>query len=208
MGPILIAPCLLILGLRIQSPAKRLAAILLVALTLAVLAPAAAERLRLDRAADLLEATQTLTGGWDRANSSLKLDVELNSTWDLMLFTPESVFIAFFRPLPGDVNTVFGWFAGFENLGLLLLSTWALLRVRFRHFQNPLFIWASALLLTWGLAYSVVAYKDLGSGVRYKLQILPVMLGMIAFLIRRRADQGRTQTRNRNRERQPELAMR
>ncbi len=187
MGPILILPCLLILGLRIQSPAKRLAAVLLVGITLAVLAPAAAERLRLDRAADLLEATQTLTGGWDRANSSLKLDVELNSTWDLMLFTPQSVFIAFFRPLPGDVPTAFGWFAGFENLGLLLLSLWALLRVRLRHFRNPLFLWAVALLITWGLAYSIVAYKDLGTAARFKLQILPVMLGVIAFLLRQSA---------------------
>jgi hypothetical protein len=189
MGPILILPCLLILGLRIQSPAKRIAALLLVGLTLAVLAPAAADRLQLDRAADLLEATRTLTGGWDRANSSLNLDVELNSTWDLMLFTPQSVFIAFFRPLPGDVPTVFGWFAGFENLGLLLLSIWALFSVRLRYFRNPLFLWAVVLLLTWGLAYSIVAYKDLGTAARFKLQVLPIMLSLIVFLLRQSATQ-------------------
>jgi hypothetical protein len=184
MGPILILPCLLIVGLRIQSVTKRIAAVVLVGMTLAVLAPAAADRLRLDRAADLLEATQTLTGGWDRANSSLKLDVELNSTWDLMLFTPQSVFIAFFRPLPGDVANAFGWFAGFENLGLLLLSICAAFHVRLRHFRNPIFLWAVALLTTWGLAYSVVAYKDLGTAARFKLQVLPIMLGLIAFLLR------------------------
>ena len=185
MGPILILPCLLLLSLRIQSPAKRLVAVLLVGLTLAVLAPAAAERLRLDRAADLLETTRALTGGWDRANSSLKLDVEINSTWDLMLFTPQSVFIAFYRPLPGDVPNMFGWLAGCENLGLLVLSILALFRLRLRHFRNPLFLWAVALLVTWGLAYSVVAYKDLGTAVRFKLQILPIMLGLIVFLLRR-----------------------
>jgi len=187
MGPILILPCLLILGLRIQSPAKRLIAVLLVGLTLAILAPAAADRLRLDRGADLLEATRTLTNGWDRANSSLKLDVELNSTWDLLLFTPQSVFIAFFRPLPGDVSNIFGWLAGCENLGLLALSMWALSRVRFRHFRNPVFLWGAALVMTWGLFYSVVAYKDLGTAVRFKLQILPIMLGLIVFLVRRPA---------------------
>jgi hypothetical protein len=185
MGPILILPCLLILGLRIQSPAKRLLAVLLVGLTLAALAPAAADRLQLDRGADLLEATRTLTGGWDRANSSLKLDVELNSTWDLLLFTPQSVFIAFFRPLPGDVPNLFGWFAGCENLGLLLLSLWALFRLRLRHFRNPVFLWGAALVMTWGLFYSVVAYKDLGTAVRFKVQILPIMLGLIVFLLRR-----------------------
>jgi hypothetical protein len=187
MGPILILPCLLILGLRIQSPAKRLIAVLLVGLTLAILAPTAAERLRLDTATDILEATRTVTSGWDRANSSMKLDVELNSTWDLMLFTPQSVFIAFFRPLPGDVANIFGWLAGFENLGLLTLSTLALFRLRLRHFRNPLFLWGVALLTTWGLAYSVVAYKDLGTAARFKLQILPVMLSMIVCLLRQPA---------------------
>jgi hypothetical protein len=39
--------------------------------------------------------------------------------------------------------------------------------------------------MTWGLFYSVVAYKDLGTAVRFKLQILPIMLGLIVFLLRR-----------------------
>ncbi len=210
MGPILILPCLLILGLRIQSTAKRIVAVLLVGLTLAVLAPAAAERLRLDRSADLLEATQTLMSGWDRANSTLRPDVELTSTWDLMLFTPQSVFTAFFRPLPGDVINAFGWFAGFENLGLLLLSIWALFRVKLRNFEKPLFLWAVTLLLTWGLAYSVVAYKDLGAGVRYKLQILPILLGVIAYSIRQshaRRVVHRAPGPNRGREFQPEWML-
>jgi hypothetical protein len=187
MGPMLILPCIVVLIFSLQSPAKRLIAVLLVGLALAALAPAAAERLRLDSAADLLETTRTLTGGWDRANSSLKLDVELDSTWDLVLFTPQSVFIAFFRPLPGDVLNVFGWLAGCENLGLLTLSIAALFRFRLRYFRNPLFLWGTGLVMTWGLFYSVVAYKDLGSVVRYKLQVLPIMLSLIVCILRRPA---------------------
>ena len=185
MGPILIVPSILLLSARIRQSGWRIAAIALVGFALLVLAPATIDRLRLDRAADLLQATRSVTDGWDRANSSLKLDVELNSTWDLLLFTPQSVFIAYFRPLPGDVPNVFGWLAGFENLGLLVLSIWAAFRLRVACFRNHLFLWSLALLATWGLAYSVVAYKDLGTAVRFKLQILPILLGVIGYLVRR-----------------------
>ncbi len=141
-------------------------------------------RLQFDRAADLVEATRTVTAGWDRANSSMRLDAELHSTWDLLLFTPQTMFIAYFRPLPGDIPNLFGWLAGFENLGLLLLSAWAVLRIRLRHFRAHLFIWALALLVTWGTAYSIIAYRDLGAAVRYKLQIIPILLGVIGYLCR------------------------
>jgi len=184
MGPILVLPCLLILGMRIKSLLWRLCAVVLTGIALAVLAPASADRLQLDKAADLLEATRTITAGWDRANSSFGLDVELQSTWDLLLFTPRTVFIAFFRPLPGDIPNTFGLLAGFENLGLLLLSAWALLRVRPRHFRSHIFLWALCLLATWGIAYSVIAYRDLGAAVRYKLQIIPILLGVIGYLCR------------------------
>lgn len=187
MGPILIVPCLFVLGMRIKHIAWRIAAVVAVGLALTTLGPATEERLNLAKTGDFFEATKTMTDGWDRANSSLKVDVELNSLWDLVLFTPESVFIAYFRPLPGDVPNLFGWLAGFENLGLLLASVWALFRLRLACFRNPLFLWGAALLVAWGLTYSLVAYKDLGAAVRYKLQVLPILLGMIGYLVRRPA---------------------
>ena len=65
-----------------------------------------------------------------------------------------------------------------------MVSIWALFHLRLVYFRHQLFLWALALLLTWGLAYSVLSYKDLGSAVHYKLQIMPVLLGMIGFLLR------------------------
>lgn len=185
MGPILILPCLFVLGTRIRHVGWRITAVLLIASALSILAPATIDRLQLDKAADLLEATRTINEGW-RSNSSLQVDAEINS-WDLLLSTPEKVFIAFFRPLPGDVPNLFGTLAGFENLVLLLFSAWALLRLRLRYFRNHMFLWATVLLIAWGLAYSVIAYKDLGTAVRFKLQVLPIMLGMIGYLIRQPA---------------------
>jgi hypothetical protein len=184
MGPILILPCLLILGARIKHIAWRAAAVILVGLALFSLAPLTADRLELDKASDVFEATRNVSRGWERANSSMQLDAAPESLWDLVLFTPESIFIAYFRPLPGDVPNLFGWLAGFENLLLLIVTIWALFRLRLVYFRHQLFLWALALLFTWGLAYSVLSYKDLGSAVRYKLQIMPVLLGMIGFLLR------------------------
>jgi hypothetical protein len=182
MGPILIFPGLFVLGARIRHVGWRITAILLIACALSILAPATIDRLQLDKASDLLEATRTINEGW-RANSSLHVDAELTSVWDLLLSTPERMFIAFFRPLPGDVPNLFGMLAGFENLVLLLLSAWALLRLRLRYFRNHMFLWATVLLITWGLAYSVIAYKDLGTAVRFKLQVLPILLAVIGYLI-------------------------
>ena len=187
MGLILIVPCLFVLGMRIKHIAWRIAAVVMVGLALTTLGPATVARLDLAKTGDFFEATRTKTDGWDRANSSLKVDVKLNSLWDLVLFTPESVFIAYFRPLPGDVPNLFGWLAGFENLGLLLVSIWALFRLRPACFRNPLFLWGAALLIAWGLTYSLVAYKDLGAAVRYKLQVLPILLGTIGYLVRQPA---------------------
>jgi hypothetical protein len=182
MGPILLIPCLLLAGTHIRHAGWKIAALLPIAIGLLFLIPLTFDRLRFDRAADLVEAARTVTAGWDRANSTLRLDSEIQSTWDLLLFTPQSMFIAYFRPLPGDIPNMFGWLAGFENLGLLALSAWAFLRIRLRHFHSHLFIWALAFLGTWGIAYSVIAYKDLGAAVRYKLQIIPILLGVIGYL--------------------------
>ena len=184
MGPILILPCLFVLGIRIKQIAWRMAAVVLVCLALATVGPATIDRLDLDKASDLFDATRTINDSWNRANSSLSGQVELNSTWDVLLFTPEGFFITYFRPLPGDVPHLFGWLAGFENLGLLLLSIWALFRVRLAYFRNPIFLWSVALLLTWGLAYTPIAYRDLGTAVRFKLQIIPVLLGLIGYTLR------------------------
>ncbi|SRR5579884_1854911 len=183
MGPILILPCLLLLGTRIKHLAWRIVAIAIICAALAVLGPATLSRFGLDQTADLVEASRTLATGWDRANSSLAHDVEINSLWDLILFTPQGLFSAYFRPLPGDVANLFGWLAGFENLGLLALSIWAALHFRFSLLKNSFFSWGLGLLITWGLAYSVIAYRDLGSAVRFRLQILPILLGMIGHLL-------------------------
>jgi hypothetical protein len=184
MGPILIVPCVLVIISRLRSMPWRIVTVGLIATALATLGSATVSRLSLQNASGLIEATRAVTDGWENANSSLDRDVELNSAWDLALFAPRGLFDTFFRPLPGDVTNLFGWMAGFENLALLLLSIWAAFRFRIAHLQNSVFLWSLLLLLTWGLAYCLITHRDLGTAVRFKLQILPILVGVIGYLIR------------------------
>ena len=185
LGPILLLPALLLFALRIRQRAWRVTTIVLVVGLLAILAPATASRLDIDPTTDLFASTQSFTRGWDKANSALHPDIELTSLTDLIMFTPQSVFAAYFRPLPGDLPQLFGEIAGVEDLMLLALTAWAALKFRRRYLKNHVFLWAATLLTTWGLAYSLVTYKDLGTAVRFRLQIMPVLLGMVWFLMSR-----------------------
>jgi len=187
MGPILLLPALLLFALKIRHKGWRLLTIVIGIALFAVLAPATMSRLDIDPTVDLFSSTQSFTRGWDKANSALYTDIELNSLTDLILFTPRSVFTAYFRPLPGDLPHAFGLMAGCEDLALLLLTIWGFLKLRRRHWRNHFFLWALALLATWGLAYSLVTYKDLGTAVRFRLQIMPVLLGVLCYLLARPA---------------------
>jgi hypothetical protein len=185
MGPIMLIPALLLFALKIHHIGWRITTVSCVAVMLGVLAPVTASRLEVDPTTDLFASTQSFTRGWDKANSAMHPDVELNSLTDLIRFTPQSFFAAYFRPLPGDLPHLFGWIAGCEDLVLLILATLALFKVRRHHWRNHFFLWGATLLLTWGLAYSLVTYKDLGTAVRFRLQIMPVLLGMVWFLLSR-----------------------
>jgi hypothetical protein len=186
MGPILLLPCVLVVLARLRSVLWRWAMTAGLAVVLASLATVTMERLSIDDAEDLVQATRMVTDNFGTSNSALQRDVEVNSTWDLVARTPQGLFDTYFRPLPGDVDNLFGLLAGFENLFLLAMAGWALTRFRFAYLKNAMFYWSVLLLLTWGLAYSLVTYRDLGTAVRFKLQILPVLLGVIGFLIQRR----------------------
>ncbi len=185
MGPILLVPALILLALKIRHTGWRIVTVSAALALLAFLAPVTASRLEIDPGADLFASTQSVSKGWDKANSALHPDIPLNSMTDLILFTPQGVFAAYFRPLPGDLPHLLGWIAGLEDLVLLLLSVWALAKMKRQYWRNHFFLWSVALLITWGLAYSLVTYKDLGTAVRFRLQIMPVLLGLVWFLISR-----------------------
>lgn len=108
---------------------------------------------------------------------------EYRSLKDMVLFVPVGIFTALFRPLPGQVNNVFGFLAGLEGLFLLILFSLAIKRMRWRELLDPTIIWAILVILTWAVVYAFVSY-NLGTICRYRLQILPIFLGLLVYLVR------------------------
>jgi len=105
---------------------------------------------------------------------------------DLIAYIPMGIFTALFRPLPLDVTNIFGFLQGLENVALLILFTVAVKRTSLKELKDPLVLWAVLLVLVWASFYGLVTY-NFGALVRYKLQILPVFVGLLLYLGRHRA---------------------
>ncbi len=81
----------------------------------------------------------------------------------------------------------FGLLAGLENFFLLVLLGMAVVRARLSAFRDPLVLWAALLLVTWAGLYGFISYYNMGAAVRFKLQVLPVLLMLLLYLSRRPA---------------------
>lgn len=122
-----------------------------------------------------LTGVNQVSRSWSRGGSGQAVP-EFNSTADLAIFLPGGIFTALFRPLPLEVRNIFGTLAGVENLAILfaflfLISSW-----RRNYFSDAFFQYAALTLLVWGIFYSFLSSQNLGTAVRFKLQVLPLLL--------------------------------
>lgn len=110
------------------------------------------------------------------------------SVKDLLAFLPSGAFTALFRPLPGEVTQplLFGIAAGLENALLLGLVALAVLRTRLRELRDPVVGAALLFVAVWTALYAFISYQNLGTAVRFRLQVLPVLLGLALWLGRPR----------------------
>lgn len=108
--------------------------------------------------------------------------VKFKNGWDMLYFIPRGMGTALFRPLPGEVNNPFGIVAGLENALLVILFVLAIKRTRWRKLSDPLYVWAILLVAIWAAVYGFIAF-NLGTICRYRVQILPVFLGLILYQI-------------------------
>lgn len=135
---------------------------------------------------ELLTTTDLLSRSWAYGGSAQQVQTRFNNLGSIVAFLPIGAFTALFRPLPGEVMNSFGTVAGLENLALLLLLAYALVRTRLYELKDPLILWAIFAIVIWAGVYGFISYQNLGSAVRYKLQILPIMVPLLAYLARRR----------------------
>lgn len=133
---------------------------------------------------ELIETRSVMTTAFVGGGSTLEAQ-EIDSLGSLVRYGPVVIFTALFRPLPFEVPNMFGFVQGLENLFLFLLFLRAVLRAKLRDYSEPLVVWASLFVLGWAAVYGTVAY-NLGTLARYKLQVLPIFLGLLLYLGRSR----------------------
>jgi hypothetical protein len=137
------------------------------------------------RQGDLLATTNTLARSFDHGGSTLEVP-DLNTSGEVARFVPLGVFTVLFRPFPGEVPHVFGALAGIENVFLLLLVVRAAWRTKLREFREPLVAWALLTVLLWAVVYAFNSFQNLGTATRHRLEIEPLLLGLLFYLGRRR----------------------
>jgi hypothetical protein len=133
---------------------------------------------------DIVAATNDLSHKFARGNTVLT-QATFSSFGSIAQYAPIGMFTALYRPLPGEAMNLFGVFAGIENLFLLGLSFLALKRSRFSDMKDPVILWAIAIIIVWSFSYGFISY-NLGTIARYKSQILPLLLSLALYQVRKR----------------------
>lgn len=185
-APILLAPLFLLTLVGLRSALQRVIFTALGGVLLWIAVEQFRQQFALASVDELLSATTSLSQGWAYGGSAQEIATPFSSLGGMIRFLPVGMFTALFRPLPGEVMNPFGLLAGLENAILVALAVVAVVRMRVRELADPLVLWALAWVLAWAALYGFVSYQNLGTAVRFKLQILPVLLLLSLHLARRR----------------------
>lgn len=180
--PILVVALLPLLVSRRWPPIKRIVAFTVIAVA-AVATVLLLSRLISAEGEQLLDAVDRISRAWSQdGGSGQVVQADLSEVRELLAFIPLGTFTAFFRPLPGEVPNAFGLLAGLESTVLLGLFALAALRCRVSDFRDPVVVWAIMLVAGWAVIYGFLSYQNLGTGARFRVQILPVFLCLLLYL--------------------------
>lgn len=184
LAPILLLPVSIVWIGHLRGFRRKAVAFAIVGISLGVAFHFMSSHFATDSATELLELTGQVSGstGW-QGGSSQQVDVDFDNPISLVKFVPIGIFTSIFRPLPGEVMNAFGLLAGLEGLVLLGLLGYALLHFRRAQLREPVVQWAVLLILTWGSVYGFFSSRNFGAGSRFKLQILPVVIGLLLYLV-------------------------
>jgi hypothetical protein len=186
LGLIFLLPLVVFLMLGRTGMLSRVVAVVLVVPAFVLAMQSFGERFAIESAQDLVATTDQLSQGWAHGGSGQRLAGGFGSPGQMVAFIPLGVFTALFRPLPGEVLNPFGLMAGAENALLLALLMVILLRGRWRRLRDPILAWAALVVLVWAAIYGFISYQNLGSGFRFKAQIMPILLLLLVALASRR----------------------
>jgi hypothetical protein len=130
---------------------------------------------------DLVQVSNTLAHGWAHGGSAVRLP-EIGNVPSMLRFLPLGMFTALFRPLPGEVGGAFGWASGLVNAVLLLAALLGFAPGWLRVSALPWLKWVVLLILAWAAMYAVPSSQNLGTAVRFAVQIQLVLWPLILIL--------------------------
>ncbi|MCK5608113.1 hypothetical protein KAR91_39900 [Candidatus Pacearchaeota archaeon] len=183
--PILLAPLVILILQGMQGKVSKVALITIVFMAFLLSFSQFMDSFGLKTTEDLVATANRFSRGFAAGGSAQEWP-EFTSIGSMVAFVPIGAFTALFRPLPGEIFNPFGMLAGLENLVLLIMLLLAVKRMRRSDMKEPLVLWAILLVILWAIEYGFVSYYNLGTAVRYRLQILPVLLGTLLYLGRQR----------------------
>jgi hypothetical protein len=179
-GPILLVPLVFFIINKNNGITKNLFFVLLIGGSLLVALNLFAERFSIGNMQDIIAKTNEISQNFVAGGSAQAID-HFYSFADILAFMPSGMFTALFRPLPGEVLNPFGLLAGFENLFMLCLLIMAIKQVSIKQLQEPVILWAIALIIIWAAIYGFVSSGNLGTAVRYRLPMLPILLALLLY---------------------------
>jgi hypothetical protein len=179
LGPVLVAPLVILALLRV----RRIGPVLVLTSAMAAYFVFGFGRLSQSLGAasvnEFLQTTGNIATGFESGGSNLILRQDVSTVGGALRFLPIGAFTALFRPLPGEVNNVFGAMAGVEGGVILFFAIVAVLRARRDLVRDPVVVWIAGTVLLWSLLYAFISYYNLGTASRYRLQILPLMIVLL-----------------------------
>jgi hypothetical protein len=193
MVPIMLLPLLPLVVTRRASRLTRFGMVTAGLAAIALLAGRFARELQLSGLADVLSAANSLSSGMAVGGSAQQLPFDVTTPAGFAAFLPLGVFTALFRPLPFEAHNLFAMLAAVEGSVLLILLVVALLRLRRVGLGDPVVRWAVSFVVIWSGVYSILSYQNLGAAVRFRLQILPILLLVLLHLATSRKQQGGTE---------------
>jgi hypothetical protein len=184
-GVILAVPMVVLSLLHTKSVARRIVTVAMSAVMLWIAFAVFHDRYVLDSASDILQTASSIGSTFGIGGASSRaVTADVTTLSGFLTFLPIGMFTALFRPLPGEVWSIFGLIASAEDAILLALLVLAVVRFREAGLKEPIVIWALTLVLVWSAFYAVVSYQNFGAALRYKLSIIPVLLLVLIELSR------------------------
>lgn len=129
----------------------------------------------IDLSGDFLGKINYMASGWSEGGSG-QVAPTFRTSKELFLFAPTGMFTALFRPFPGEINNAFGLLSGLENLILFSIYLKVLFNFKLQYLKDGFVQYLLFTIVLWAFLYGFVSYQNLGTAVRFKLQVLPLMI--------------------------------